>query len=237
MGKGWKNPFKEAQAQKKGQLYTKMAREIAVAAKLGGADPVANARLKMAIDAAKEVSCPKDTIERAIKRGSGQLDDAAEIEELTYEGLGPSGVGFIVECQTDNRNRTVSELRNAFRKHEGSLGESGSVAWMFDRVCLVVGTKQNVSDPEEDAIECGANEVESTDSGEYLFWGDPTDLDHLRTQLQERGWTISMAELSYKMKNATPVSDAGTVATVKELEQALNDLDDTHRVYSTLEEA
>lgn len=237
MGKSWKNPFKEAKAQKKGQLYTKVAREIAVAAKLGGPDPEANSRLKMAIDAAKEVSCPKDTIERAIKRGSGQGDGGAEIEELTYEGLGPSGVGFIVECQTDNRNRTVSELRNAFRKHGGSLGETGSVAWMFDRVSLVVGTKQNVGDPEEDAIECGANEVEKTDSEEYLFWAGPTDLDNLRTQLQERGWGISMAELSYKMKNPTAVEDPETLASVKDLEQALNDLDDSHRVYSTLDEA
>lgn len=237
MGKGWKNPFKEAQAQKKGKLYTKVAREISVAAKMGGPDPDSNARLKMAIDAAKQVSCPKDTIERSIKRGSGQLEGGAEIEELTYEGLGPSGVGFIIECQTDNRNRTVSELRMAFRKNDGNLGESGSVMWMFDRVCLVVCNKDVVGDAEEDAIESGANEVEKTDDGDYLFWGAPTELDSIRTQLQERGWTVSMAELSYKAKNTTEVLDEEIRAGILSLTEALDDLDDSHRVYSSLADA
>src|SRR5690606_35694779 len=117
MGKSWKNPFKEAKAQQKGQIFTKLAREISVAAKMGGPDPEGNSRLKLAIAAAKAQSCPKDTIERAIKKGAGLLDDGSQIEELTYEGLGPFGVGIIVECQTDNKNRTVGDLRTIFRKH------------------------------------------------------------------------------------------------------------------------
>src|SRR5688572_26910462 len=147
MGKGWKAAGKSEMAQKKGAMFTKLAREIAVAAKLGGPDPEGNARLKMAIIAAKSQSCPKDTIERAIKKGSGQLDVGAVIEELTYEGVGPCGVGIIVECQTDNKNRTVGELRNMFKRHEGSLGETNSVAWMFEKTAAVTGKKANIGDP------------------------------------------------------------------------------------------
>src|SRR6185437_10787229 len=130
MGKGWKKAGKLESAQKKGAVFTKLAREIAVAAKLGGGDPNANSRLKLAIEAAREVSCPKDTIERAIKKGTGQLDDGAQIEEVVYEGYGPHGVGIMVECQTDNRNRTVSVLRSLFKSNGGNLGESGAVGWM-----------------------------------------------------------------------------------------------------------
>ena len=133
MGKSWKNGLKTENSQKKGLVFTKLAREISVATKAGGADPTMNARLRMAIDAAKKQSCPNDTIERAIKKGSGQLDDGAQIEEVIYEGYGPHGVGVIVECQTDNRHRTAPEVRNTFKKHDGSMGESGSVAWMFDK--------------------------------------------------------------------------------------------------------
>ena len=116
MGKSWKNPHKVAAAAKKGALFTKLAREISVSAKLGSPDPDANSRLKLAIQVAREASCPKETIERAIKKGSGQLDDGTQIDEVTYEGYGPHGVGVIVECQTDNKVRTVSEIRNLFKK-------------------------------------------------------------------------------------------------------------------------
>ena len=116
MGKGWKTGIKTANSQKKGQMFTKLAREIQVSAKAGGADPTMNSRLRIAIDAAKKQSCPNDTIERAVKKGSGQLDDGAAIEEVAYEGFGPHGVGVIVECQTDNRHRTAPDVRNIFKK-------------------------------------------------------------------------------------------------------------------------
>src|SRR5262249_50982455 len=122
MGKGWKKAGKLEAAQKKGAIFTKLAREIAVAARLGGADPNSNSRLKIAIADAREASCPKDTIDRAIKKGTGQLDDGSIIEEIIYEGYGPHGVGILVECQTDNRNRTVSEIRNVFKANGGNLG-------------------------------------------------------------------------------------------------------------------
>lgn len=233
MGKGWKKAGKLEAAQKKGALFTKLAREISIAAKLGGGDPDANSRLKLAIDEARAASCPKDTIERAIKKGTGQLDDGAQIEEIAYEGYGPHAVGIIVECQTDNRNRTVSEIRSIFKSNGGNLGESGAVAWMFERVSLVQGKKAKVGDPEEEAIEVGANEVEAEEEGLYSFYGSPSDLDAIRTQLQARGWEVSVAELSYKAKDKTQLSEAQREE-VYELLSALEDNDDSHRVHATL---
>lgn len=234
MGKSWKKAGKLEASQKKGAVFTKLAREIAVAARLGGGDPNSNSRLKMAIAAAKEVSCPKDTIERAIKKGTGQLDDGAQIEEVTYEGYGPHGVGIIVECQTDNRNRTVSEIRNVFKTNGGNMGESGAVSWMFERVSLIQGTKANVGDPEEDAIEAGANEVEKDESGAYSFYASPEDLDSVRTALQSRGWEVSVAELSYKAKDPAKLSEEQKKE-IYELLEALEDNDDSHRVHASLD--
>ncbi|MGZ6480489.1 MAG: YebC/PmpR family DNA-binding transcriptional regulator [Bdellovibrionales bacterium] len=233
MGKGWKAAGKLEAAQKKGAAFTKVAREIAVAAKLGGGDPGANSRLKMAIDAAKEISCPKDTIERAIKKGTGQLEDGAQIEEITYEGYGPHGVGIIIECQTDNRTRTVSEIRNIFKSNGGAMGESGAVAWMFDRLALIEAKKAKVGDPEEDAIEAGANEVVKEEEGQYAFYASPSDLDAVSKALQGRGWEIVKAELSYKVKDPTKVTEEQKKE-IYELLEALEDNDDSHRVHASL---
>ncbi len=233
MGKSWKKAGKLEAAQKKGAAFTKVAREIAVAAKLGGGDPAANSRLKLAIAAAKEVSCPKDTIERAIKKGTGQLGDGSIIEETLYEGYGPHGVGVMVECQTDNRNRTVSELRSLFKTNGGNLGESGAVAWMFERVALIEGKKAVVGDPEEEAIEAGANEVSSEDDGSYSFYAAPSDLDSVRTALQGRGWEVTVAELSFKAKDPAKLSEE-QLKEVYELLEVLEDNDDSHRVHATV---
>ena len=233
MGKSWKKAGKLEAAQKKGAVFTKLAREIAVAAKLGGGDPAANSRLKLAIAEAREASCPKDTIERAIKKGTGQLDDGSVIEEIVYEGYGPHGVGIIVECQTDNRNRTVSELRNVFKTHGGNLGGDGAVAWMFEKVALVQGKKANVGDPEEEAIEVGANEVFKEDDGTFSFYASLTDLDAVRTGLQSRGWEVSVAELSYKAKETSKVSEEQKNE-IHELLEALEDNDDSHRVHASI---
>lgn len=233
MGKGWKAAGKLEAAQKKGAVFTKLAREIAVAAKLGGGDPAANSRLKLAIAEAKELSCPKDTIERAIKKGTGHLEDGAQIEEITYEGYGPHGVGIIVECQSDNRNRTVSEIRNVFKTYGGNLGETGAVAWMFERVAFIEAKKAKVADPEEDAIEVGANEVEKEAEGIYAFYASPSDLDSVRTALQGRGWEVIKAELSFKAKETTKVSEEQKKE-IFELLEALEDNDDSHRVHASL---
>lgn len=232
MGKSWKNSIKTENAQKKGLIFTKFAREIQVAVKTGGADPDLNSRLRMAIDAAKKESCPNETIERAIKKGSGQLSDGEIIEELTYEGYGPHGVGVIVECQTNNKHRTAPEIRNIFKRHEGAMGESGSVAWMFDRVCLIDGTKEGKFDPEEEAIEAGANEVEAHDEG-YEFFGPAESLDEIRKALISRGWKVTKAELSYKAKNITELNEA-QIKDVQECLEEMDDFDDTHRVHATI---
>ncbi len=234
MGKSWKKAGMLANAQKKGAQFTKLAKEITVAAKLGGPDPGANARLRMAVDAARKVSCPRDTIERAIKKGSGQLDGDYIMEELLYEGHTPHKVGVLVLCQTENRNRTASEIKNIFNKNGGSIGEPGSVAWMFEKVGKVVGTKDSVNDPEEEAIEGGANEVEEGDEDNtWTFYTDTNDVDHVRKTLDERGWNISIAELSYKPTNITKLPEEQKKDVVTFLEK-LDDQDDVSRIYLTI---
>lgn len=232
MGKSWKNAGKVANAQKKGSVFTKLAREIMVAAKSGSADPNSNSRLRLAIDAAKKQSCPNETIERAIKKGSGQLDDGVIIEEITYEGYAPHGVGVLVECQTDNRNRTAPEIRLLFKSNNGNMGESGSVAWMFERVCLIDATKAGQFDPEEEAIEAGANEVETSDEG-HSFYGNPESLDEIKTALSGRGWKINSAELSYKPKTPADLN-ADQVKEVIEFLNELDDHDDVQKVHATI---
>ncbi|MBX3019648.1 MAG: YebC/PmpR family DNA-binding transcriptional regulator [Bdellovibrionaceae bacterium] len=231
MGKSWKNAGKTANAAKKGAIFTKLAREIQVSAKAGGPDPSMNARLRMAIDAARKASCPNDTIERAIKKGSGQLEGQV-IEEIVYEGYGPHGVGILVETQTDNRNRTAPDMRSLFKKGGGALGEMNSVAWMFERVSLIEGTKEGSFDPEEEAIEAGANEVEKTDEG-YSFYGDMENMDAIKQALTARGWKVETAELSFKAKNKTTLTPE-QMEEVADLLSEIDDHDDTHRVHATL---
>jgi len=233
MGKSWKNAGKVEKAIQKGQIFTKLAREIQVSAKAGGPDPAANARLRMAIDAAKKHSCPTDTIDRAIKKGAGLLDDGKIIEEVVYEGYGPHGVGVIVECQTDNKHRTAPDMRHAFKSHEGNMGESGSVAWMFDHVGYIIATKAGTFDPDEEAIEAGANEVYKSDDGSYEFYTNHSDLIAVSEALTKRGWKVGTAELSYKPKNPTELS-ADQRKDVEEFLNYLDDMDDTHRVHATI---
>ncbi|WP_413287431.1 YebC/PmpR family DNA-binding transcriptional regulator [Bdellovibrio sp. HCB337] len=233
MGKSWKNAGKSEKAMQKGQIFTKLAREIAVSAKAGGPDPAANSRLRLAIDAAKKMSCPTDTIDRAIKKGAGLLDDGKIIEEVVYEGYGPHGVGVIVECQTDNKNRTASEMRHAFKSHEGNMGESGSVAWMFEHVGYIVATKAGTFDPDEEAIEAGANEVYKDDDGSYEFYTGHSDLAAVNESLTKRGWKVTTSELSYKAKTPAEIT-AEQRKDVEEFLGFLDDMDDSHRVHATL---
>jgi YebC/PmpR family DNA-binding regulatory protein len=234
MGKGWKSPMMAANAAKKGAKFTKLAREIQVAAKLGGPDPSINSRLRIAIETAREDAMPKDTIERAIKKGAGLLDDGTQIEEITYEGYGPHQVAILVECQTDNRNRTSGDIKNIFNKNGGRLGEMGSVLWMFDRVSLVEGSKTAVQDAEEEAIEVGANEVEKIADNTYRFMGAPEDLKTIESALTARGWKVKTAELSYKAKNHAEVSESDKKE-VYEFIQILDDNDDTSRIHATID--
>lgn len=238
MGKGWKNPFKVANAAKKGAQISKLAKEISVAAKLGGGDPNMNSRLRLAINVAKAESVPKDTIERAIKKGTGQLDDGKVIEEAMYEGYGPHKVGVLVECQTDNRTRTAPDIRFIFKSHDGLMGEQGSVIWMFDKIGLVEGIAptDRAVDAEEEAIEAGANEVETNpnDASLISFFTNPEDLDVVQKSLQERGWEIKTCEFSYKPKNKTEDLTEEQKKEVYEFLDALDENEDTARIHSTL---
>ncbi len=238
MGKGWKNPIKAANSAKKGMKFSKLAKEIQVASKLGGPDIDMNARLRMAVDAAKAESCPKDTIERAIKKGAGLLEGEAQPEEVLYEGFGPSQVGILVECQTDNRARTATDIKVAFNKNNGRIAEAGSIAWMFDRVGLLEGFNTNKEiDIEEEAIEAGASDVEPSEMEAGLgasFYTAPEELDIVRKALIARGWNIEVMELSYKAKNITDVSEEDKTLLAGLLEK-LDDNEDSYRVYSTAE--
>jgi YebC/PmpR family DNA-binding regulatory protein len=233
MGKGWKAAGKSENAQKKGMMFTKVAREIYVASKAGGIDPAMNPRLRLAIEVAKKISCPNDTIERAVKKGAGLLDDGKIIEELTYEGYGPHGVGVIVECQTDNKHRTAPEIRSVFKKNGGNLGETGSVAWMFARVGEIEANKSGAFDIDEEAIEAGADDVSKNDDGSYQFFCSIENLDTVTKALASRTWVISSSFLSYKATNITEIT-AEQSKEVEDFLNALDDMDDTHKVFATI---
>jgi YebC/PmpR family DNA-binding regulatory protein len=239
MGAQWKHAGKMDAANRKGKIVGKLVKEIMVATKMGGPDPTGNARLRAALEDARKNSVTKDAIERAIKRGSGQTDDGVSYSTLTYEGFAPHQVPVIVECLTENNNRTAGDIRVLFRK--GQLGNSGSVAWMFDRVGLVEATiqKSNV-DIEEAAIEAGAQNVEAMDKEDVpegstgaVFYAEPTDLDAVNKALTEKSWAVSKAELGYVAKNMVELAPEAR----KEVEQFLgdiNDYDDVHRVYTAI---
>src|SRR3974390_208468 len=214
MGAQWKQAGREANAQKKAQLENKLVREIMVAAKLGGPDPDLNPRLLAAVEKARKASVYRDTIERAIKKGSGQTDDKMVFELITYEGFAPHKVPVIVECLTDSRNRTAPEIRNLFKA--GSLGQPGSVAFFFNPLGVVEATHTDANrDAEGDAIEAGAQEIEALEAEEIpagqkgaRFLTEIKDLDHVSKALKAAGWTISSAEIRYLAKNFTELSDA-----------------------------
>ena len=232
MGAQWKKSAKSVASQKKGLVFTKVAREIQVAAKLGGPDIAGNHRLARAVSAAKAISCPNDTIDRAIKKGSGQLGDT-QIDEIMYEGFGPHQVGLLVECQTDNRVRTASEIRLLFKSHGGNLGEMGSVAWMFDRVGFIEASPpKGMVDAETEAIEAGANDVEKSEGENYNFYGAIEDLETVRNNLTTRGWKVITSEPSFKAKNLTEVS-AAQRQEVEAFLQAVDDYDDTHKIFTS----
>jgi YebC/PmpR family DNA-binding regulatory protein len=239
MGAQWKQAGREASAQKKGQVTVKLVREIMIAAKLGGPDPDLNPRLAAAVEKAKKASVYRDTIERAIKKGSGQTEEKVNIETVVYEGFAPHKVPVVVECLTDNRNRTAPEIRNLFKA--GSLGQPGSVAFFFNHVGVVEATHTDANrDAEGDAIESGAQEIEALEAEEIpegqkgaRFITEIKDLDAVSKALKASGWNVIAAEIRYVAKNFTEVSPAAR----KEVENflnALDDHDDVHRVYAAL---
>lgn len=226
MGAQWKQKHREAAANAKGKIFTKLAKEIAVAAK-SGADPSMNATLRMAMEAARKQSMPRDTIDRAVKKGAGLLDGPVNYETVTYEGFGPHRVPVIVECLTDNRNRTAGDIRILFRK--GQLGGAGNVAWMFDRRGLIEATHPQGMDPEEAAIEAGAQDVRPGEDGTE-FICDTGDVDAVSRALQAMGWAVSSAELGWVPKNPVELDEAQR-KDVESFVSQIDENDDVHRIY------
>ncbi|HEX7686697.1 MAG TPA: YebC/PmpR family DNA-binding transcriptional regulator [Burkholderiaceae bacterium] len=235
MGAQWKAKGKELAANAKGKLFGKLAKDLMLAAK-AGADPAGNAKLRLVIEQARKVSMPKDTLERAIKKGAGLTGETVNFEHVFYEGFAPHRVPVVVECLTDNVNRTAPEIRVIFRK--GQLGAPGSVTWDFDHVGMIEAEPATPGvDPEEAAIEAGAQEVEPGDEdGTTLFLTDPTDLDLVSRALPEHGFKVLSAKLGYKAKN--PVDPASlSPEALEEVETflaALDEHDDVQNVFAGL---
>jgi len=239
MGAQWKQAGREASAQKKGQMVAKLVREIMVAAKLGGADPELNARLAASVEKARKSSVTRDTIERAIKKGAGLTDDKIVFELVTYEGFAPHKVPVVVECLTDNRNRTAPEIRNIFKT--GALGQPGSVAFFFNHLGVVEATHADSNrDAEADAIEAGAQEIEPLEAEEVpdgqkgaRFLTEMKDLDSVSKALKSAGWNIIAAEMRYLAKTFPDLAATARKEVVEFL-NAVDDHDDVHRVYAAM---
>jgi YebC/PmpR family DNA-binding regulatory protein len=225
---------KGAQDKKRGKIFTKLIREIGAAARVGGPDPASNPRLRLAIDNARSASMPKDTIDRAVKRASG--DGAAEtFHAARYEGYGPRGAAVLVECLTDNRNRTVAEVRHAFTRHGGNLGADGSVSYLFNQVGLLAFAPGADEDALMDAaLEAGAEDVIAHADGSLEVLTAPADYEAVRDALAARG--LAAAEGSITHRASTSVALAGEDAdAMMKLLEALEDLDDVQNVYSNAE--
>jgi YebC/PmpR family DNA-binding regulatory protein len=239
MGAQWKHAGRLQNASKRGALISKLVKEIIVSAKIGDPNPDNNARLRAAVEAAKKQSVPRDTIERAIKKGAGLLDEQVQYETVLYEGFAPHRVPVIVECLTDNKNRTAADVRVLFRK--GQLGSGGSVTWMFDRMGVVEATlAKPAADIEAVAIEAGAQNVEPLEGEEVAagqtgarFFCDSTDLDSVSKAITQMGWTVTLSELSYVAKNLVEVS-ADQRKEVADFLNEIDDHDDVHRIYTAL---
>ncbi|MCG8434584.1 MAG: YebC/PmpR family DNA-binding transcriptional regulator [Gammaproteobacteria bacterium] len=222
---------KSAQDAKRGKIFTRLIREVTTAARVGGGDPDANPRLRLAMDKAMAANMAKDTIERAIKRGSGELE-GQEFEEVRYEGYAPGGVAVMVDCMTDNRNRTVADVRHAFSKHGGNLGADGAVAYLFSEV----GILNYPGSADEDkimevALDAGAEDIVTNDDNSIEVLTAPMDYHQVVSAMQSAGLAPEESEVT--MRASTQVKlDTDTAATVLKLLEMLEDIDDVQNVYS-----
>jgi len=216
---------------KRGKIFTKLIKEITVAAKTGGGDPNANPRLRLAIDNAKAQNMPGDNIERAIKKATGELEGVS-FTELKYEGYGPGGVAVLVECMTDNKNRTVAEVRHAFSKHGGSLGENGSVAWMFEHKGVIVGPAENKDEEEimELVLDADPDDI-SVEENYYEITSSVENFEPCRKIAVDSGLHIENASLQWIAKNTTEVS-GDDLEKIMKLIDMIEDLDDVQNVYT-----
>jgi len=225
---------KGAQDKKRGKVFTKIIRELTTAARSGLPDPNANPRLRAAILAARQANMPKDTVERAIKRGAGGEGGEA-YDEVRYEGYGPGGIAVVVEALTDNRNRTASEVRAAFTKAGGALGETNSVGFLFDHVGEIAypATAASADQMLDAAIEAGAGDVESDDDGHVVI-AAPEDFNSVRDALEQRFGPATLARLAWRPKSATMI-DEETASGLFKLIETLEDSDDVQNVYANFE--
>jgi YebC/PmpR family DNA-binding regulatory protein len=225
---------KGAADAKRGKIFTKLIKEIIVAARMGGGDITANARLRAAVMAAKGENMPKDNIERAIKKGMGDLEGAT-YEEIRYEGYGPGGTAVLVEVLTDNRNRAVSEVRYIFSRHGGSMSESGSVAWMFEKKGMILVPKDAADEDTATtaALEAGAEDIQDGGDSWEIYCG-PNDLETVRANIEAQGLKVTMAEASMIPQSTVKLADKHAETMLK-LMEALEDNDDVQHVYANFD--
>jgi YebC/PmpR family DNA-binding regulatory protein len=220
---------------KRGKLFGKLAKEITVSARLGGGDPTGNPRLRAAIAAARAENMPNDNISRAIKRGSGEGGGAA-LEELTLEGYGPAGVALMVESLTDNKNRTVSDVRHLITKYGGSLGEPGCVAWMFDKKGVIVFEREGVDEEAlmEAALECGAEDLQG-DESQFEVLTDPADFIEVNEALESRGFKPILAEIQLRPQTTIHIEEEKSAQQLIKLVELLEDHDDVNDVFANFD--
>jgi YebC/PmpR family DNA-binding regulatory protein len=219
---------------KRGKLFSRLIKEITIAARSGGGDVDGNARLRTAVTAARAANMPKDNIDRAIKRGTGELEGAA-YEEVTYEGYGPGGVAVILEALTDNKNRTVAEIRHVFDKYGGNLGESGCVAWIFSKKGVVEVNAGALSEDEvmEVALEAGADDVKR-DGDMFEILCEPADVETVRDAVVKKGWAVELAEVTMIPQNTVKLEGKKAEQMLKMMD-ALDDNDDVQHVYANFD--
>jgi YebC/PmpR family DNA-binding regulatory protein len=220
---------------KRGKIFSKLTKEITVSARLGGPDPEGNARLRAAILAARAENMPKDNITRAIRKGTGE-GGGSSLEEAIYEGYGPDGVALMVESLTDNKNRTVSDLRHIFTKYGGSLGEPGCVAWMFEKKGVIVFDREGIKEDDllEAALECGAEDLQSSES-QYEVLTDPVNFVEVKEALEAKGFTPIFAELQLRSKTTVPIQEEHRAQQVLKLVEGLEDHDDVNNVFANFD--
>ncbi len=221
---------------RRGKLFSKLAREISVAARLGGGDPSMNPRLRTAVEKAKEANMPQDNIKRAIQKGTGELPGVS-YEEAVYEGYGPGGVAMLIEVLTDNKNRAVSEIRHLMSKHGGSLGEAGCVSWIFDKKGYILVEKTAVDEETlmDTVLEAGAEDMKNDpEEDNYEIVTAPEDLPVVKEALEERGIPVSLAEVTMLPRSYVSV-EGEKAASMLRLVEALEELDDVQNVYANLD--
>jgi YebC/PmpR family DNA-binding regulatory protein len=226
---------KGAADAKRGKMFSKMIKEITIAARMGGGDIEGNPRLRTAVNTARAANMPKDNIERAIKRGTGELE-GVNYEEITYEGYGPGGVAVMVEALTDNKNRTVAEIRHIFDKYTGNLGETGCVSWIFQKMGMIIIAKQGLDEDAvmEVAIEAGAQDVKSDADNTYEITSEPGDFEAVRKAMEDKGWKIEEAEITMIPQNTVKLEGKKAELMLKMMD-ALDDNEDLQKVFANFD--